>query len=107
MKVNTTAITIVIVIFYLLSAVMFYKGFDKMNHYNGPEEIGEYVNVYVGGDAYNYIINGTHATAYYVQGVGFFISGTIILGTKFIISYMDANNTKRTNKDEGDELPDI
>lgn len=35
------------------------------------------VNAYVGGDAYNYIINGTYFTAYSVLGVGAFIIATI------------------------------
>lgn len=33
-------------------------------------------NVYVGGDAYNYIINGTHATTYCVIGLVFAVMGT-------------------------------
>lgn len=33
-------------------------------------------NAYVGGDAYNYIINGTHATAFCVIGLVFAVMGT-------------------------------
>lgn len=45
----------------------FYKGIDKMVNYDS----GDYypykaANAYVGGDAYNYIINGTYATAFFV-----------------------------------------
>lgn len=42
-------------------------GLYKLLFYANPEEYYElHMNVYVGGDAYNYIINGTHATAYFV-----------------------------------------
>lgn len=44
-----------------------YKGFDKMLNYDSGDYYPyKYVNAYVGGDAYNYIINGTYATAYFV-----------------------------------------
>ncbi|HDR0612141.1 hypothetical protein [Pasteurella multocida] len=33
-------------------------------------------NAYVGGDAYNYIINGTHATTFCVIGLIFAVMGT-------------------------------
>ena len=45
----------------------FYKGLDKMFRYDSGDSYPyEYVNAYVGGDAYNYIINGTYATAFFV-----------------------------------------
>lgn len=44
-----------------------YKGIDKMMRYNdGDHYPYEPVNAYVGGDAYNYIINGNYATAFFV-----------------------------------------
>ncbi len=60
----------------------FYKGVDKMINYNS----GEYypyrtVNAYVGGDAYNYIINGTYATAFFVLTAMFLMTaiGLVII----------------------------
>ena len=48
-------------------AFTFYKGLDKMFRYDsGDSYPHKYVNAYVGGDAYNYIINGTYATAFFV-----------------------------------------
>lgn len=42
-------------------------GLYKLLFYANPEEYYKlHMNVYVNGDAYNYIINGTHATAYFV-----------------------------------------
>ena len=49
------------------SLFTFYKGIDKMtNYYNSENYPRLNVNAYVGGDAYNYIINGTYATAFFV-----------------------------------------
>ena len=45
----------------------FIKGLDKKFCYDASDSFPyESVNAYVGGDAYNYIINGTHATAFFV-----------------------------------------
>ena len=50
-------------------------GVDKMIHYNSGEFYPyEAINAYVGGDAYNYIINGTYATAYFVLTMMFVLS---------------------------------
>lgn len=52
---------------FLTSCFTFYKGIDKMvNYSNGDYYPYDIVNAYVGGDAYNYIINGNYATAYFV-----------------------------------------
>ena len=67
----------------------FYKGIDKMINYNS----GDYypykaVNAYVGGDAYNYIINGTHATAFFVLTTMFAMMAIGLL----IIHYISKKN---------------
>ena len=57
---------IIAILFYLLSAVMLYKGYDKMTNYSNPEySFMTTHNAYVGGDAYNYIINGNYATGFF------------------------------------------
>ena len=56
-----------------------YKGIDKMtNYYNGDYK---QINAYVGGDAYNYIINGNYATAFFVLTAMFVLAaiGLMIL----------------------------
>lgn len=58
----------------IVSVIMLIIGFNKMFRYdNGEHYPYEYINSYVGGDAYNYIINGTYATAYFV------LAGTFLL----------------------------
>ena len=50
---------------FIVSGVMLYIGFDKMLNYNSGEYYPyKYHNAYVGGDAYNYIINGNYSTAF-------------------------------------------
>jgi len=60
----------------------FYKGIDKMTNYYNSEnhpELNE--NAYVGGDAYNFIINGNYATAFFVLTAMFVLAaiGLMIL----------------------------
>ena len=51
----------------ILAFVTLCMGFNKLWRYDSGDEYGfDAVNAYVGGDAYNYIINGTHAIAYFV-----------------------------------------
>ena len=45
---------------------MTYKGYDKITNYYNSDYSMLNKNAYVGGDAYNYIINGTYAAAYFV-----------------------------------------
>lgn len=58
-------------------------GFNRMLVYdNGEYYPYELKNAYVGGDAYNYIINGNHSTAFFVLATLF-----AILGIGFIVLY--------------------
>ena len=72
---------VIAILFYLLSAVMLYKGYDKMTNYSNPEySFMTTHNAYVGGDAYNYIINGNYATGFFVLSGSFLITGTLFCG---------------------------
>ena len=85
MKKEKTALVALILAacFYIVSGIMLYKGYDKMtNYYNGDYYA---INAYVGGDAYNYIINGNYATGFFVLSMGFFLSGTVCLESSAII----------------------
>lgn len=69
------------IMFYIASIFMAYKGYDKMTNYRNPENsYSRSVNAYVGGDAYNYIINGNYATGFFVLSAGFLASGTLCVG---------------------------
>ena len=65
---------------------MLYKGYDKMTNYYSSEYSYHTKNAYVGGDAYNYIINGNYATGFFTLSMGFLIAGTVFLATSAIMS---------------------
>ena len=73
--------SITAVISFLCAFFTFYKGYDKMAHYHSSEYSSLAKNAYVGGDAYNYIINGTYATSYFVLTTMFVLAaiGLIIV----------------------------
>lgn len=55
----------------------FYKAYDRIVNYANPEyptSNDDLLNVHVGGDAYNYIINGTHATVFALIAIGFMLA---------------------------------
>ena len=62
--------------FWGISFVFVGMSLYKLFFYENEEGLlGEKVNAYVGGDAYNYIINGTFATAYAVLAILFALWG--------------------------------
>lgn len=71
------------IIAFLCSVVMIGLGVDKVVNYYNSENFSSLIkNAYVGGDAYNYIINASYATGYYVLallsavcGFGFLVMG--------------------------------
>lgn len=61
---------------FFVSLIFLYMGFDKIYSYdNGELYPYTYHNAYVGGDAYNYIINGNYATAFFVLTLTFAMLG--------------------------------
>lgn len=67
-------------IFFVVSGIFFYKAYDvKTNYYNSEDFYSLNENAYVGGDAYNYIINGTYFTGYSVIASAFLISGILLV----------------------------
>ena len=70
-------------IMFCLSFIPLYKGYDKItNYYSSDTHYSLNVNAYVGGDAYNYIINAGQATAFFVLTIG-----AALLGVGFLIVY--------------------
>ena len=64
-----------------ISLIFICIGFDKLLRYkNGDVYPYELHNAYVGGDAYNYIINGNYATGFFVLSGSFLITGTLFCG---------------------------
>lgn len=103
--------TIVAIILILLSLIFYYIGYDKVTNYENPEYSWEdSSNAYVGGDAYNYIINAEYATGSFVIAVGLDIVATLLLGfEKLINTLKDSQSKKYTNMEmrEEETLPDL
>ncbi len=80
-----------------LSLICICIGLDKLFRYkNGDVYPYELQNAYVGGDAYNYIINGNYATACFVLATMFVIIGFGVL----VFAYLKQAYCERTTKSE-------
>ncbi len=83
-------------------------GFDKKNEYYNSENSITSTNAYVGGDAYNYIINGTYFTGYLVLGSSSIICSTFLLtGSLLILAIYNQKSLIIDNKNQEIELPKI
>ena len=85
---------------FLCGCYTFFKGMDKLTNYKNTDYSS--INAYVGGDAYNYIINGTHATAYFVLTAMFVLTAVGLL----IVHYVSRHSITTVEKPV-DELPEI
>lgn len=89
-----------------------YKGIDKLTNYHHSEDYpGFNENVYVGGDAYNYIINGNYATAFFVLTTMFVLAaiGLMVLHYVSLLEYHAKTTTipEQRKTVVSDELPDL
>lgn len=80
------------IVMFIVSAVMVFLGRDKMVNYHGGESLFPQ-NVYVGGDAYNYIINTGYASNYFLLALIFVVMGIGFL----IIHYLEKIKTIKEN----------
>jgi len=80
---------------YIAAALFTMIGFYKLLIYNGPDSVGSTVNTYVGGDAYNYIINANQAVAYFVLATLLVILGSAM----YILINQEIIHNKITEKD--------
>lgn len=66
--------------FAIIASVFFLKGYNVKNNYYNSENFSRLnKNAYVGGDAYNYIINGTYFTGYLVIGSACMVSSVLLV----------------------------
>lgn len=82
---------------YFISLIFIGMGFHKMYAYKNPtSKILKSVNAYVGGDAYNYIINANYATAFFILAIF-----CAIIGMTFVISaILYKGNVEETIKND-------
>lgn len=81
----------VLSVFMLVLALYFGNlGFEKKDAYYNSDVTN--INAYVGGDAYNYIINGTYFTGYLV------LSGSLLIcSTMLFVSSIQIKKQKKTD----------
>ena len=65
------------------------EGYDKYANYANSEVKEERVNHYVGGDAYNYIINGNYFTAFAVCASASAVGGILLAGFGTVLIALD------------------
>lgn len=77
---------VISLVFFAISIVFFYKSYNVKNEYFNSDYSILNKNAYVGGDAYNYIINGTYFTGYSVIASSTLLSGVILfIGSTLIL----------------------
>ena len=86
---NTKTIFGISIASFVISGLFVIVGLYKLLAYKNDDDAEEYTNAYVGGDAYNYIINGTHATAWLVLATCF-----MVLAVGLLIVYVLEKNNK-------------
>lgn len=64
---------------FIIAIIFIVLGFYKLLVYRNDEDLDNPANFYVGGDAYNYIINAGQATAYFVLTLIFVVVGCAFL----------------------------
>ena len=86
-SISSVVFAIFAAVFFVLAGFFLYKGYDKMTNYNHSDSYySENVNAYVGGDAYNLIINGTYTTSFFVLSAAGIIAGTMCACTSALLS---------------------
>ena len=91
-------ISIALIVF---GCVFMFMGFDKKDNYHNPESyLHSSKNAYVGGDAYNYIINSNYFTGYLTLASACFICGTILFTTGVLTKQQENTSSPRHYSDE-------
>ena len=77
---------IVAIVLAIIGGICIKNGFDVKDHYYSSEKfpnLNRYA--YVGGDAYNYIINANYFTGYIVLGSSLFVCSAISIATSVLL----------------------
>lgn len=108
MKNKSKIFKLVACILLIMGIIFFVLGFQKKNNYNSGE-YGDAKNAYVGGDAYNYIINANYFTGYIVLGSTCILSSTIFYVATFFmqIDEKQGKDKRMADKNYDEELPQI
>ena len=96
---------VVALILVILGSMFMAMGFDKKDNYFNPTSYSSASrNVYVGGDAYNYIINSNYFTGYMTLASAFFVCGTLLFVTGLLTKLQDSGNAAEHQSKEPGEI---
>lgn len=91
----------------MLSLIPVFVGFHKLSIYENPDGFyGEPKNAYVGGDAYNYIINAGLASAYFTLATFIAVIASALLIASFLKEQHATNETPSPHIDSQEPLID-
>ncbi len=72
---------------YLVSLILIFKGSDRLTKYQMSEYSSEDDRyAYVGGDAYNYIINTNVMNSYFTISASLLVAGTLFIVAGLIVN---------------------
>ena len=95
---------IISAILLVLSIVCIRTGIDKKENYYNSDYSSLNVNAYVGGDAYNYIINAGYFAGYFALAGGCLTSSAVLFSAGMMLAVKEAE--KETVKAESVSLGD-
>lgn len=108
MKKASSICIVVAIMLIIAGSVFIYQGFDKKNNYYSNTTYSELnKNAYVGGDAYNYIINSEYFVGYIVLGSAAYICGSIFLCCGINLKFKRETNAKESEIEQHSELPPL
>ena len=83
-------LTFISIVSIIAGIFFLYRGYDVKNNYYSSEYYSSLnTNAYVGGDAYNYIINGNYFTGYMVIGGICILIGFISMAAASVIDRLE------------------
>ena len=89
----------------LLSLFCIHEGIDKKEHYYNSDYSSLSVNAYVGGDAYNYIINAGYFAGYFALAGGCLTSSAILFCTGMVLSVKETERTMPSKFQNVPQMP--
>lgn len=71
---------------YINTIAMIMMGINRITKYESGGDFSKGVHAYVGGDAYNYIINANMQTGLFVLGAASFIVASMFICTAIVLT---------------------